>query len=79
MTLELEKKICVLTEDPEEFQLGIWSLRYDSWYTSADKVKCNEIAELRKGDKILVTTRGQEVISVERYVDPLGDLDRIGE
>lgn len=70
----MSEKICVLTQDPEQFHPGIWSLHYDCYYTSVDKIRCGEVDSLKKGDKIIVTTMDQRVIHVRRYVDPLGEL-----
>lgn len=73
------EKICVLNKDPEEFKPGVWSLNYDSFYTSIDEVRCGEIKSLKKGDKIVVTKMGHRVMHVKRYVDPLGGLDILEE
>jgi len=75
----MEEKVCVLTQDPEEFKPGIWALRYDYWYTSMDKTRCGEIDALKKGDKILVTKLGPRVMHVRRYIDPLKVLDSLEE
>ena len=45
----MNEKVCFLTEDPEEFSDGVWSLHYgpepdlNVWYTSVTEQKCEEI------------------------------------